>query len=204
MNVRRTNPSHVQRLGLGAGLVLAGVVLAACGSGSSGGTAASSPATSAGTSAAAGGSAAGGTASTVATASGAVGTYLATGSGRTLYEFAVDKGGMSACYDTCATYWPPLLTTGAPQASGGADAGKLGTTKRTDGTTQVTYGGFPLYTYAADSAAGDTKGQGLNVNGGLWWVLGVDGTPISGASSAGTSVAPASSASSVGTTVRKY
>lgn len=192
MDTRHTDRNPLQRLGLGAGLVLAGVVLAACGSSSSAGGSSSS----AGTSAAAGGSAAGAAAS-VATTTGSLGTYLTTASGRTLYDFAADKGSTSTCYGSCATYWPPLLTTGAPTASGGADAGKLGITKRSDGTTQVTYGGHPLYTYAADSAAGETKGQAVNVNGGLWWVVGSDGTPI-------TSASGSTSAASSMHGVRKY
>jgi predicted lipoprotein with Yx(FWY)xxD motif len=198
MDTIRTARNKTHRLGLGAGLVLAGVVLAACGGGSSGGAPATSTWASTGTSAGAGASAAG--AAAVTSKTGALGTYLTTGSGQTLYDFAADKGDMSSCYGSCATYWPPLLTTGAPTASGGADAGKLGTTKRTDGMTQVTYGGHPLYTYVADSVAGETKGQGVNANGGLWWVVGVDGTPIT----SGAAGAPAPTTSSSGHYVRKY
>jgi predicted lipoprotein with Yx(FWY)xxD motif len=206
MNTRKLSRKPLHGLGLGAGLVIAGVVLAACGSGSSGGGSSATGAASAvpagsTASGAASGSAAG-AAGAVATTTGSLGTYLTTASGRTLYDFAADKGSTSTCYGSCATYWPPLLTTGTPTASGGADAAKLGTTKRTDGTMQVTYGGHPLYTYVADSVAGETKGQGVNANGGLWWVVGTDGTPIT--SAGGTSSAGTSSAASSMHSVRKY
>ena len=72
--------------------------------------------------------------------------------GRTLYLFEADKGPMSACGGACASVWPPLMTTGKPTAGPGVTASKLGTTKRSDGATEVTYNGHPLYTYAGDSA----------------------------------------------------
>ena len=90
----------------------------------------------------------------------------------TLYMFTVDKNGTSSCYAKCAAAWPPLLTTGAPKAGTGADAGLLGTTKRTDGTTQVTYNKLPLYYFTPDKAPGEVKGQGVKT---VWWVVSADG-----------------------------
>lgn len=119
----------------------------------------------------------------VTSASNSLGKILVASNGHTLYIFAKDTPPTSSCYGACATLWPPLLTKGKPVASGGVSASHLGTTKRTDGTLQVTYYGHPLYTYVSDSAAGDTTGQALNLNGGLWYVIGVDGTVITKASS---------------------
>ena len=101
----------------------------------------------------------------------AIGKVLVTVHGRTLYMFAADKHGKSTCYGQCAHYWPPLLTTGKPTAGTGVKASLLGTTKRKDGKLQVTYSGHPLYRYLSDTKAGQTRGQGLNLSGGLWWAL---------------------------------
>ena len=105
----------------------------------------------------------------------AIGTILATGQGRTLYMFAADKHGQSACYGQCAHYWPPLLTTGKPTAGTGAKASLLGTTRRKDGKLQVTYNGHPVYRYVSDTQRGQIGGQGLNLSGGLWWALSPSG-----------------------------
>lgn len=83
--------------------------------------------------------------------------------------------GQSSCYGDCATAWPPLITAGKATAGGGADASKISTTTRTDGSTQVVYGDWPLYYYVKDQAPGDTTGQAV---GGVWWVVGADGAPI--------------------------
>jgi predicted lipoprotein with Yx(FWY)xxD motif len=114
----------------------------------------------------------------VNTTSGSVGVFLVDGEGRTLYMFDADPEGTSQCYDACAKAWPPLPTTGAPTAAGDTNAKDLSTSTRSDGITQVLYGGHPLYTYAQDSAAGQTTGQGLTQQGGMWWIVGVDGSPI--------------------------
>jgi predicted lipoprotein with Yx(FWY)xxD motif len=120
-------------------------------------------------------------AATVAVASNAkLGQILVDGSGRTLYLFAADKGASSTCYGSCATYWPPLLTNGAPKAGAGADAMLLGTTNRTDGTIEVTYNGHPLYYVVTDHNPGDATGQAVNNFGAAWFVLGPDGNKIGG------------------------
>jgi len=103
-----------------------------------------------------------------------LGTVLVAGNGFTLYMFAPDKrSGVSTCYNACATAWPPLLLTGtgAPVYGSGVNPHLLGTTRRTDGTVQVTYDGWPLYLWVSDSQPGQATGQGINNNGGLWYVL---------------------------------
>jgi predicted lipoprotein with Yx(FWY)xxD motif len=99
-------------------------------------------------------------------------TVLTNASGFTLYWFAPDTATRSACYGTCAGYWPPL--TGTPAAGPGV-TGTLATIKRTDGITQVTYDGHPLYTYVGDTAPGQAFGNNLNLNGGLWHEVTVPG-----------------------------
>jgi predicted lipoprotein with Yx(FWY)xxD motif len=90
---------------------------------------------------------------------------LTNAGGLTLYWFAPDTSTKSACYGSCAAYWPPV--TGTPSAGPGV-TGMLGTINRTDGTKQATYDGHPLYTYIGDSAPGSASGNNINLNGGLW------------------------------------
>ena len=119
-----------------------------------------------------------GSGAVVATARSPLGQLLVDGAGRTLYLFEADKGTASTCNDACTQAWPPLLTTGPPTAGTGANAADLGTTTRNDGTVEVTYHGHPLYRYVADTAAGDTNGQGLNQFGAKWYVLSPTGDKI--------------------------
>jgi predicted lipoprotein with Yx(FWY)xxD motif len=107
-----------------------------------------------------------------------LGQILVDGNGRTLYLFEADKGTSSTCYGACATYWPPLLTGAAPAAGTGVNASLLGMTKRTDGTTEVTYAGHPLYYVVTDHNPGDATGQGVNNFGAAWYVIGADGNKI--------------------------
>lgn len=107
-----------------------------------------------------------------------LGQILVDGNGRTLYLFEKDTSSSSTCYGDCAKYWPPLLTNGAPQAGAGATASLLGTTKRSDGTTEVTYAGHPLYYVVTDHNPGDATGQGVNNFGAPWDVVGPDGKAI--------------------------
>src|SRR5258708_39398736 len=118
------------------------------------------------------------TGTTIAVATSKLGQILVDGKGMTVYLFVVDKGTTSNCYTSCVTIWPPVLTTGAAQAGAGANASLLGTTTRTDGKTEVTYAGHPLYYFVQDKAAGDITGQGINGFGGLWWVLSPSGAAI--------------------------
>ena len=109
-----------------------------------------------------------------------LGALLVNADGFTLYDFHKDKGGKSACYGACAGTWPPLITDGKPQAIKGAMPAKLGTTKRTDGTVQVTYAGHPLYWFSGDTAAGDTNGEGLTDFGGAWYAVSPAGKAVVG------------------------
>ncbi|HLX50584.1 MAG TPA: hypothetical protein VKS82_19835 [Streptosporangiaceae bacterium] len=97
---------------------------------------------------------------------------LTNANGRTLYSFAPDTATTSKCYGSCAAYWPPV--TGKPTAGPGV-TGTLGTIHRTDGSTQVTYDGHPLYSYIGDSAPGQDRGNNLNLNGGLWRIVPASG-----------------------------
>jgi predicted lipoprotein with Yx(FWY)xxD motif len=116
---------------------------------------------------------------TVSMRSTSLGKILVDGKGVTLYLFEKDKNAKSACSGACAKAWPPLLTKGSPKAAGGASSSKLGTTKRSDGTTQVTYNKHPLYMFIQDKGkAGSTKGEGLDAFGAEWYVLNKSGTKI--------------------------
>jgi predicted lipoprotein with Yx(FWY)xxD motif len=90
--------------------------------------------------------------------------------GKVVYAFGADHGSTSHCYGVCATAWPPVLTGAAPVAGAGVEASLLGTTKRTDGTLQVTYGGHPLYYYSADPV-GKIMCQHANMHGGVWLIV---------------------------------
>jgi predicted lipoprotein with Yx(FWY)xxD motif len=113
----------------------------------------------------------GGAAVVSAAGVGKLGMVIVDSKGLTLYDFHKDKGTKSSCYGACASVWPPLTTSGAPKAGEGATASQLGTTKRSDGTVQVTYAGHPLYTYTADTKPGDAKGNDIDSFGAQWYAL---------------------------------
>jgi predicted lipoprotein with Yx(FWY)xxD motif len=100
-----------------------------------------------------------------------VGSILVDAQGRTLYLFEKDESTESYCNGNCAKVWPPYTTKGAPKAGNGATASKLGTLKRDDGSTQVTYNGSPLYLYVSDKKAGDAKGNELDQFGAEWYAM---------------------------------
>ncbi len=112
-----------------------------------------------------------GTALTLKVATTSLGSVLVDGNGRTLYIFTKDEKNKSNCAGGCLSTWPPFV--GTAKAGTGVDAAKLGTIATADGKTQVTMDGQPLYYYAPDTAAGDTKGQKV---GGVWFV--VDGNGV--------------------------
>ena len=97
---------------------------------------------------------------------------LTNSQGFTLYTFAPDKANKSVCYGDCASYWPPVPGN---MSAGPGVTGKIGTIKRTDGSTQATYDGHPLYTYVGDKSPGQDGGNDINLNGGLWKVVSVTG-----------------------------
>jgi len=117
----------------------------------------------------------------VALASTGLGSILVDGTGRTLYVFTPDTGGASTCYDTCEASWPPFTSDTPPTPGDGLAAADFGSTTRTDGSTQVTFHGHPLYYFAGDTAAGDTNGQGLN---GKWFVVDATGQMVEQAAAA--------------------
>lgn len=116
---------------------------------------------------------------TVGAAHTALGTVLVDAQGRTLYELSVDSASAIVCTGVCASIWPPyVIPAGTVPKAGGGVGAALTTVQRPDGTVQVTAAGHPLYTYASDSAAGQTKGQGVQDTGGTWYALTPAGTPV--------------------------
>jgi predicted lipoprotein with Yx(FWY)xxD motif len=111
------------------------------------------------------------TGAVVSAAATKLGKVIVDSKGLTLYDFHKDKGTTSSCYGGCAQVWPPLVTEGSPRAGEGAVASKLGTTKRKDGTVQVTYAGHPLYTYVEDTKPGETNGHDFSSFGAQWYAL---------------------------------
>jgi predicted lipoprotein with Yx(FWY)xxD motif len=91
-----------------------------------------------------------------------------------IYIFQNDPRGRSTCYGRCARAWPPVLTRATPQARDGVQASLLGTIRRRGGARQVTYAGKPLYFYAHERP-GQILCHNVDLNGGLWWVVGPNG-----------------------------
>jgi predicted lipoprotein with Yx(FWY)xxD motif len=114
------------------------------------------------------------------------GSLLATANGMTLYHYMLDKRGAVACTGACAKAWPPLLVKAgsSPTGGSGVSRAKLGTVKRSDGATQVTYAGFPLYRFSGDKKPGATNGQGVE---GKWFAV----TPAGRLAKAPTQTTPA-------------
>jgi predicted lipoprotein with Yx(FWY)xxD motif len=154
-----------------AGPVLAAcLLLAACGSSSNSTNSTQAAQPAANTTSASG--------ETVKTASTSLGTVLVNSSGMTLYHLGGEQGGKFICNSSaCTAIWHPLTVT-AGSVPGG-DVGSLGTVKRPEGSTQVTYKGAPLYTFAEDHQAGETNGQGIKDVG--TWTVTVTAPPSSGA-----------------------
>jgi len=187
-------PRGTLAAGLSLPLAVTTLLVTACSSGSTSSPATaqtSAPAAQTSPAAASGGSARGGTATVVVTGRNSSGAYLTDAGGRALYLWVADTSGKSTCAGPCAAAWPPLTTNGAPTAGIGADARDLGAVSRSDGASQVTYHGHPLYYYAGDSGPGQTSGQGSNGFGAKWWLVAPDGTAITGSGSS--TPAPASS-----------
>ena len=109
-----------------------------------------------------------------------LGTVLVDSEGLTVYEFAKDQGTTSSCYGACAEGWPPVLAEGKPTAGEGAMSSQLGTTRRKDGSMQVTYAGHPLYTFVEDSAPGEANGNDSTAFGGKWSVMDEAGEAVAG------------------------
>jgi predicted lipoprotein with Yx(FWY)xxD motif len=106
------------------------------------------------------------------------GKYLTDAEGLSLYLFEADGKLNSTCYDACAQAWPPLVTEGGLTAGEGVDKGLLAAFERTDGSTQVAYNGRPLYYFARDKSAGDTKGQDIEGFGAEWYLVSPEGEKV--------------------------
>jgi len=98
------------------------------------------------------------------------GTMLFNDKKQAIYIWELEESTKAECYGDCAEAWPPVLTDGAPRATGNVKKDLLGTTLRIDGSTQVTYNGHPLYYYAHEEA-GEVKCHNIRTHGGLWWVI---------------------------------
>jgi predicted lipoprotein with Yx(FWY)xxD motif len=96
--------------------------------------------------------------------------------GFTLYLFTKESGRRSECYGACAAAWPPYLLKGRLRAGRGIRRSLLGTTRRSDGSRQVTYRGHPLYHYVGEKHAGEIFCQNVNEYGGDWLIVKPDGT----------------------------
>jgi predicted lipoprotein with Yx(FWY)xxD motif len=160
------------------GFAAVALIAAACG------TSSSSTGGSGGASSAPSASAQSGTSSgTVKTMTIGGATVLTNAQGMTLYWFVPDTSTTSNCNGSCAKYWPPVK---GPVTAGSGVTGTLGTITRSDGSTQATWNGHPLYTYVADTAPGQAKGNGLNLSGGVWHEVSLSGAaPASAQSSSG-------------------
>ena len=112
--------------------------------------------------------------STITVGDSEFGTMLFDSKEQAIYIFENDPQGETVCYDECAEAWPPVFTQGEPKAGNGVQDALLGTVKRRDGRLQVTYADKPLYYYAHEEP-GEVLCHNVNLNGGLWWVVGPDG-----------------------------
>lgn len=112
----------------------------------------------------------------LATAETSLGTIVVDGDGMTAYYFSNDvkDSGTSTCSGDCLTAWPPITTESDTPTVEGV-TGEVGTITGTDGSTQITIDGRPIYTFAQDTAPGDVNGQGVND---VWWVIAPDGAEI--------------------------
>jgi predicted lipoprotein with Yx(FWY)xxD motif len=111
-------------------------------------------------------------------------TVLTNAKGFTLYWFVPDTSTKSNCNGSCAQIWPPVT---GPATAGAGVTGKLGTITRSDGSTQATYDGHPLYTYTADTAPGQANGNGINASGGVWHEVTASGAAAPASSSSASS-----------------
>ncbi len=163
--------------------VVAALVIAGCGGGSSS-TSSTESGGSENASATTGGAGGSGGATISSTEIEGLGSVLVDSEGMTVYLFTPDEGGTeSTCYGGCEAAWPPVVAEGKPTAGEGAMSSALGTTKRKDGTMQVTYEGHPVYTYSGDTAPGEANGQEIE---GTWFALDEAGAAVEGKATAPT------------------
>ena len=105
------------------------------------------------------------------------GTILANGAGKAFYLFDKERSSRAECYGDCASAWPPVLTKGRPSAGPGIRKDLLGTTRRRNGSLQVTYRGRPMYYYVAD-APGRVLCHDVFEFDGRWLVVQPNGRPV--------------------------
>jgi predicted lipoprotein with Yx(FWY)xxD motif len=127
---------------------------------------------------AAGGLAGAGTNGTISLRTTKLRPVLVNSKGHTLYLFAKDRSGRTMCTGACAGFWPPLVTRGKVSTGTGVKKALVGTTKRSNGMTQVTYNRHPLYTYSLDRRAGQTRGQRVSAFGGRWYAVSAAGKAV--------------------------
>src|SRR5256885_1152281 len=120
-----------------------------------------------------------------------LGLILVNSKGHTLYLFRKDRNGKSVCSGSCARFWPPLLGRGEPTAGPGVRRLLLGTTRRSNGSLQVTYNKHPLYAYSLDRQAAQTKGEGALAFGAKWDAVSARGTAAVTAPAPATTTTPA-------------
>jgi predicted lipoprotein with Yx(FWY)xxD motif len=125
------------------------------------------------------------TGNAVSAQSTSLGTILVDGKGRTVYVFANDKTNTSTCVGACAADWPAVPAPAPLPTSLPGVTGAISMTTRSDGGHQLTVAGHPVYTFSGDSAPGQTKGQGITLNGGLWTVVSPSGVPDANPTPAG-------------------
>jgi predicted lipoprotein with Yx(FWY)xxD motif len=178
-----------------AAIAVLALALAGCGSSDSNSTKTASADSSANAAASTSAAPSTSAAATITTKDAAkLGTILASGGkNMTVYLFEADKNGTSTCDGDCAAAWPPVLTKGNPTAKPSAESAKLGTAKRSDGTTQVTYAGHPLYYFVKDKDAEDVYGNGITEFGAEWYALTPSGKSAESASSSDSSNSSAGS-----------
>jgi len=107
-----------------------------------------------------------------------LGLILVNSKRHTLYMFAKDKNGKSSCSGSCAKFWPPALHAGKPTAGSGVKASLLATTRRSNGSLQLTYNKHPLYSFVLDKKAGQTNGEGNVAFGAKWYAVSAKGTAV--------------------------
>jgi predicted lipoprotein with Yx(FWY)xxD motif len=158
------------------GLAAVALIGTACGSSATTG--------SSGSASTSAGATAGSSSSALTTAKISGATVLTNSKGFTLYWFALDTPGKSNCSGSCVQFWPPVK---GPVTAMSGVTGKFGTITRSDGTTQETWNGHPLYTYVGDTAPGQNKGNGLNLSGGIWHEVALSGAAAPAPSPSSTS-----------------
>lgn len=174
------------------------LIVAGCGGSSSSSSSSTQPSTAPASKSA---SSSAGATTVSASESPELGMVLVDSEGFTVYSFAKDKGATSSCYGACAEAWPAVIASGKPAAGEGAMSSQLGTTKRKDGTLQVTYAGHPLYTFVEDHKPGEANGNGSTAFGGEWNALEESGSAVAasaGAEGESSATAPAESGESSG------